>query len=151
MTRHELTRQSKYSARAMFDMVADVASYEQFLPLVQQSTVFDIEGEVDSILKFKGRLQVARQNLNISETFISDVVANHNDLTIVSTSNSGPVKHLSNIWKFVDLPNGGSQSRLVLDYEIASFPMRMLMKASSGIVMDKLTEAFEKRAKQLYG
>jgi len=132
-------------------MVADVAAYEQFLPLVQQSTVIDIEDEVNGILKFKGRLQVAKQNLNINEAFISDVVANRNDLTIVSIASNGPVKHLSNVWKFAELQNGGSQSRLVLEYEITSFPMRMLMKASSGIVMEKLTEAFEKRAKQLYG
>jgi len=132
-------------------MVADVAAYQQFLPLVQQSTVFDIEDEMDGIVKFRGRLQVAKQNINVSETFVSDVVANRNELTIVSTSNSGPVKNLSNTWKFADLPNGGSQSRLVLEYEIASFPLRMLMKASSAIVMDKLTEAFEKRARELYG
>jgi len=151
MPRHELMRVSRYSAREMFDMVADVGAYQQFLPLVTQSAVYDHRKEADSVVKFKGRLQVTKHNLNISETFISDVVTNANALTIVSTASNGPVKNLTNIWQFVDVATGGSQSKLVLEYEIASFPMRMLMKASSGIVMDKLTEAFEKRAKLLYG
>ena len=151
MPKHELTRVSKYSARQMFDMAADVAAYDQFLPLVKDSSIFDLQDEIDGILKFKGRLQVAKESLGIAETFTSDVTADKNKLSIISTSTSGPVKKLINTWQFVDLPGGGSQSRLVLDYEVSNLPMRMLMKASSSILMEKLTQAFEKRAKQLYG
>ncbi len=95
MPKHELSRVSKYSARQMFDMAADVANYADFLPLVSQSTVFDI-AEVDGRMIFKGRLDVERKSLKIAETFISDVVADKNKLSIVSTASNGPVKHLIN-------------------------------------------------------
>lgn len=134
----------------MFDMAADVASYADFLPLISQSSVFDMT-ETDGLMTFKGRLDVERKSLNISETLISDVVADKNQLSIVSTSSSGPVKRLINSWQFVDLPEGGSQSRMVLDYQISNFAMRMMMKAALGMVMENMAEAFEKRANKLYG
>ncbi len=151
MPRHELMRDSKYSAKQMFDMAADVASYHEFLPLVYESLIYGEQEETKGVLTFKGQLSVRQKKLRIDESFISDVIANSNELTIVSTSSSGPVKRLTNAWKFVDLPGGGSQSKMVLDYEISSFAMRLVMRASYDLVMTKLTEAFEKRADQLYG
>lgn len=151
MPKHELKRTSKYTARQMFDIAADVSSYHQFLPLVHKSEVFDIAEDDNGISRFKGRMIVKKQSLNINQSFVSDVVADSNSLTIVSTANDGPIKSLVNAWKFFDLPEGGSQSEMVLDYQVSNFAMRMMIKASSGIVMDKLTEAFEKRADKLYG
>lgn len=151
MPKHELVRVSKYSAEQMFDMAADVASYQEFLPLVHASTVSDVIEDEAGVTRFKGRLEVRKQSLKIQEAFISDVVADKNAFTIISTSASGPIKRLKNIWQFVDLPDGGSKSKLTLDYEISNFALRMIMKASNAMVMEKLTEAFEKRARDLYG
>ncbi len=135
----------------MFDMAVDVNAYSEFLPLVRESEVFDMSDDGNGVRKFKGRLRVRKSNLKIDESFISDVVADQNALTITSTATNGPVKNLVNAWKFKDLPDGGSQSQMVLEYEISSFAMRMLIRASYGIIMDKLTDAFEKRADKLYG
>ena len=150
MPKHELKRTSKYSAKQMFDMAADVAEYRKFLPLVRESEVYDAFDDGDGIKRFKGKMRVRKKSLKIDETFISDVVADENALTIVSTASDGPVKHLVNAWKFTDLPGGGSQSEMALEYEVSSFAMRMIIKASFGIIMDKLTEAFESRADELY-
>jgi len=151
MPKHELTKTSKYSARQMFDMAVDVGAYREFLPLVRESAVFDTSDDSNGVTKFKGRLRVKKPSLKIDETFVSDVVADENNMTIVSTANDGPIENLVNAWKFTDMPDGGSQSEMVLEYEVTSFAMRMMIKASYGIVMDKLTEAFEKRADKLYG
>ena len=151
MSRHELTRTSKYSAQQMFDMAADVGEYRNFLPLVHESEVCEETDDGNGIKRFKGRMLVKKKSLNINECFTSDVVADTNALTIVSTASEGPVKNLVNAWKFIDLPAGGSQSEMVLEYEVSNFALRMMIKASSGIVMEKLIEAFEKRAEKLYG
>jgi len=134
----------------MFYMAADVAAYADFLPLISQSSVFDM-AETNDLMTFKGRLDVERKSLNIAETFDSDVVADKNQLSIVSTASNGLVKRLINTWHFVDLPEGGSQSRMVLDYEISSLPLRIIINAASGMVMEKMAQAFEKRADKLYG
>lgn len=151
MPKHELKRKSKYSAKQMFDMAADVQEYRHFLPLVRESEVFDITDDGNGVKRFKGRLVVRKKSLKIKESFVSDVVADANALTIVSTASNGPVKSLVNAWKFTDLPEGGSQSEMELDYEVNNFAMRLLISASYGVAMDKLTEAFEKRADELYG
>ncbi|VAV92986.1 hypothetical protein MNBD_ALPHA08-879, partial [hydrothermal vent metagenome] len=149
MPKHVLTRKSKYTARQMFDMAADVAQYSKFLPLVDESETYDYGNDDKGVSRFKGRLLVKKDSLKIRETFISDVVADENALTIISTASNGPVKKLVNAWKFTDLPQGGSQSELVLEYEVKNLAMRLMISASSGILMDKLTEAFEKRADEL--
>ncbi len=151
MPKHQLTKKSKYTARQMFDMAADVAAYREFLPLVRESEVFSASDDGNGVRKFKGLLRVRKANLKIDESFTSDVVADEGALTIISTANDGPVKNLVNAWKFIDLPDGGSQSEMVLEYEVSNFAMRMMIKASYGIIMNKLTEAFEKRADKLYG
>lgn len=151
MPKHELTRKSKYTAMQMFDMAVDVAEYNKFLPLVHESDVFDVAEDDNGVLRFKGRMRVKKKSLNINQSFVSDVVADSNALTIVSTANDGPITDLVNAWKFTDLPEGGSQSEMVLQYEVSSLALRMMIKASYGIAMEKLTEAFEKRADKLYG
>ena len=150
MARHELTRVSQYSAKQMYDMAADVAAYHEFLPLVHESTVFDFSENADGVKTFKGRLLVKKKSLSIRESFVSDVVADPNNFSVVSKSSGGVLKSLTNTWKFEDLPEGGSKSALVVEYEIANLAMRLIMKASHGLIMDKLTEAFEKRADKLY-
>ena len=132
-------------------MAADVAAYREFLPLVRESEVSNIHKTGDGVTTFSGKLRVAKASLRIDETFVSEVVADKNAMSIVSKASNGPVKSLVNVWKFTDLPAGGSQSELVLEYQVSNFALRMMIAASSGVVMEKLTQAFEKRAEKLYG
>lgn len=148
---YEFSDRVNFSAQQMFDMVGDVGSYHVFLPLCSKSEVFDLAVDVDGIKRFKANLLVERQSLNISETFLSDVVVNPNRMTVVSKSNSGPIKYLTNSWQFVEAKDGGCHTKAVLDFEMSSLPLRLLMKASFDIVMKKLTASFEQRAQQLYG
>lgn len=148
---YEISDRAEYSAQQMFDMVGDVGSYCEFLPLCSKSDVFDLNIDDDSIKRFKANLLIERQSLKISETFVSDVVVNPNRMTVVSKSKGGPIKQLTNSWRFVDAGDGGCHSKMVLDFEMSSLPLRLLMKASFDLAMGKLTASFKKRAQELYG
>ncbi len=148
---YELSDRVNYSAQQMFDMVGDVASYHQFLPLCSKSDIFDVQIDDDGTKRFKAALLIERKSLRISETFISDVIVNPNRMTVVSKSNGGPVKQLTNSWRFVENGDNGCHTKMVLDFEMSSLPLRLLMKASFDLVMGKLTSSFEKRAEKLYG
>ena len=148
---YEISDRVEYSAQQMFDMVGDVGSYCQFLPLCSKSDVYDLDVDDGGIKRFKANLLIQRQSLKISETFVSDVVVNPNRMTVVSKSKGGPIKQLTNSWRFVDASDGGCHTKMVLDFDMSSLPLRLLMKASFDLVMGKLTSSFEKRAQELYG
>jgi len=150
MPRFKFSKPVPYTARQMFDMVADVASYHEFLPLCTASDVTDVTTDDHGITRFKGALRIEKPSLRLSETFTSDVTVNPDDFSVQAVSSSGPIKKLSNTWRFIDLEKGGSQAIMELDFEMSSLPLRMLMKASFDPIMSKLTGAFEKRAHQLY-
>ena len=148
---YEIADQVNYSAQQMFDMVSDVASYHQFLPLCTKSDIYDLSSDDNGVKRFKAALKIERKALKITETFISDVVVNPTRMTVISKSNGGPIKQLTNSWRFVENGEGGCHTKMVLDFEMSSLPLRLLMKASFDLVMGKLTSSFEKRAAELYG
>ena len=150
MPRHKFSKPVPFTAREMFDMVADVASYHEFLPLCTASDVIGVKTDDQGISRFKGTLRIEKPSIMLNETFTSDVTTNPNDFSVLAVSSSGPIKRLSNTWRFIDLEKGGSQAIMELDFEMSSLPLRILMKASFDPIMAKLTDAFEKRAYQLY-
>jgi coenzyme Q-binding protein COQ10 len=150
MPRHDFSRSVDFSAQQMFDLVADVENYDQFLPLCTKSEVSDVVVDENGVRRFTAALLIERASLRISETFVSQVVTDPNKMTVLARSQGGPIKTLDNAWRFVDRPNGGSQTRMILDFEMANLPLRLLMKASFDLAMRKLTDAFENRAHKLY-
>ncbi len=102
MPRHSETRTLPYSAEQMFDLVADVASYPEFLPWVSAIRVrSDSETDMlaDMIVGFK----------SLKETFTSRVVkARPGDIRVDYVD--GPLKYLSNEWRFRDVDASGARA-----------------------------------------
>lgn len=143
MPRHSETRHLPYSPEQMFDLVADVQAYEQFLPWVSAIRVrsdSDSEMVADMIVGFKG----------LSESFTSRV---HKDRphSVHVDYLDGPLQHLSNDWKFRPDGEGG----VLIDFEVDFAFKNRLFEMLAGQVFDKalrrMIGAFETRAKQLYG
>jgi coenzyme Q-binding protein COQ10 len=143
MPHHHERRNLPHSAAQMYDLVADVARYPEFLPWVSAIRVRkDDEDEMlaDMIVGFK----------SLRETFSSRVMKIPKSSITVDYLD-GPMKHLHNSWKFEDLPDGGSTVDFTVDF---SFRNRMF-EALAGQFFDsalrKMTNAFTERADALYG
>lgn len=143
MPRHTETRHLPYTPEQMFDLVADVRSYEKFLPWVSAIRVRSdsaTEMVADMIVGFKG----------LSESFTSRVHKERPHSVHVDYLD-GPLKHLSNDWKFRPDGEGG----VVIDFEVDFAFKNRLFEMLAGQVFDKalrkMIGAFEARAKQLYG
>ncbi len=137
-----------YTANEMFDLVADVERYPEFLPWctalrIVEKGVCDGDGELvaDMIVAYK----VFR------ERFRSRVSLHQGEGRIEATYVDGPFRNLQNRWHFVDKPDGGS----IIDFEIAFEFKNVLLQATAHAVFDKafarMAEAFVKRAKAVYG
>lgn len=142
MPRHSETRHLPYSPEQMYDLVADVQGYEDFLPWVSAIRIrssSDTEMVADMIVGFKG----------LRESFTSRVVRKRPESVHVDYVD-GPLKHLSNDWRFESDGKGGVLVHFEVDF---SFKNR-LFEAIAGQMFDtalrKMIGAFETRAAELY-
>lgn len=137
------TRRLPYSREQMFDLVADVARYPQFLPWVIATRIrSDSEAEMvaDMLVGFKA----------IREKFTSRVEKHRPDHLEVFYID-GPLKDLDNEWSFRALPDGGCEIEFSVDFSFRSAVFEALAGQYFDRAFRKMVEAFEQRADQLYG
>lgn len=137
------TRELPYSAQQMFDLVADVARYREFLPWVVATRVrSDTETEMvaDMVVGFK----------SLRESFTSRV-AKDRPREIAVHYVDGPLSDLDNVWTFRSTGISSCEIDFLVDFR---FKNRMFEKIA-GQYFDrafrKMVEAFEQRAADLYG
>ena len=132
-----------YSAEQMFDLVADVARYQEFLPWVVATRVrSDSETEMvaDMLVGFK----------QLREKFTSRVVKQRPDRIEVHYLD-GPMKDLDNRWLFRPLPDGGCEVDFCVEFTFRNAVFEALAGQYFDRAFRKMVAAFETRAHALYG
>ena len=143
MPHHHERRTLPHSAAQMYDLVADVKRYPEFLPWVSAIRVRqDGETEMlaDMVVGFKA----------LCETFSSRVLKVPKTSIVVDYLD-GPMKHLHNNWKFENLPNGGSTVDFTVDFSLRNRVFEALAGQFFDSALRKMTGAFIERADDLYG
>lgn len=142
MPRHQETRHLPWSPEQMFDMVADVARYGEFLPWVAGVRVrsnSETEMIADLLVGFKG----------LREKFTSRVHKHRPDRIHVDYLD-GPLKHLFNDWQFRPDGRGGCVVDFTVDFAFRSSLFEKLAGQVFDKALRKMIAAFETRAEQLY-
>lgn len=142
MPRHEETRHLPYRPEQMYDLVADVASYPKFLPWVSAMRVRSDTGTemvADMIVGFKG----------LRESFTSRVHKRHPEEVLVEYVD-GPLKHLTNHWRFRPDGLGGVLVDFCVDFAFKNKMFEMLAGQMFDKALRKMIGAFEARAAELY-
>ena len=147
MPSFETTRRVAFTPRQMLDLVADVERYPEFFPLCEALTVRSRHDEGDrSVI-------VAAMTVGykaIRETITSRVTVDRAALIVAADLVDGPFTHLANRWAFAPAP-GGSDVRFSIAYEFKSFLLQMIVGAVFDQAFRRCTDAFEARARQVYG
>lgn len=148
MPRHHETKRLPYTARQMYDLVADVPSYPQFLPWTAAARVRSrrpIEGgellEADLVISFK----VFR------ERFGSRVELFPEQMRINTEYLDGPFKYMKSTWAFRDRPDGGCDVEFFVDFEFRNAILQGIIGVVFNEAMLRVVRAFEARAAELYG
>ena len=143
MPRHSETKHLPYSPEQLFGMVADVKRYAEFLPWVVAVRVrssTDAETTADLVVGFAA----------FKERFTSRVTKQPPGRIVVDYI-EGPLKYLTNEWRFDPAPDGGTNLFFCVDFAFKS----RLFESIAGQMFDRalrrMTGAFEARAQQLYG
>ena len=147
MPRFETTRKVKHAPQVMFDLVADVERYPEFLPLCEALTVRSRK-ERDGKVLLVADMTVGYKA--IRETFTSRVTLDPANLKILVEYVDGPFRYLENRWTFKP-HEAGCEIGFFISYEFASRMLGLLMGAMFDKAFRKFADAFEKRADAVYG
>ena len=131
----------------MFDLVADVERYPEFVPLCESLRVVRRAQSGEGIETIVAAMSVGYKA--IRESFTSRVELDHPRLRIDVEYVDGPFKYLENRWTFRDTPDG-SEVGFYINYEFKSFALGLLMGAVFDKAFRKFAEAFEERADFVY-
>ncbi len=141
------TRQVRHSPVQMFDLVADVEKYPEFLPLCEDLRIRRRVQSGDGVETLVAEMSVGYKA--IRETFTTRVTLDEPRLRILVEYVEGPFSFLENRWTFKPDP-AGCAVEFYIAYEFKSFALRMLMGAMFEHAFRKFAEAFEARADMIY-
>ena len=143
MPQHAERRFLPYSSGQMFDLVAAVERYPEFLPWCLGARVTRREAglvEADMLVGFK----------MFRERFGSRVLLHRGEYRIEVRYTHGPFRYLINRWRFRER-RGGCEVDFFVDFEFRSWLLKRVMGGLFADAVDRMVRAFEGRARQLYG
>ncbi len=149
MPQFSTSRRVRHSASDMFDLVADVERYPEFVPLCRALKVKNRApaGENQEIVI--ARMTVAYKVIH--ETFTSRVTLNKPHMQILVEYIDGPFKQLQNRWTFHPTGPKSCEVEFFISYEFKSRTLALLMGAMFDAAFRRFADAFEKRADEIYG
>jgi coenzyme Q-binding protein COQ10 len=149
MPQFSTKRRVRHSASDMFDLVADVERYPQFVPLCESLAIRKRSRESDGREVIVAQMTIAYKL--IRETFTSRVTLDRERLTILVEYLQGPFRRMNNRWSFHPTEDDGSDVEFFLVYEFRSRALGFLMGSVFDAAFRRFAAAFERRADQVYG
>ena len=149
MPKFNSRRRVNHSAAQMFDLVADVERYPEFVPLCSSLKISQRTPKPDGT-------EVVGCNMTVSfklvrEAFTTRVTLDRPNLKILVEYLQGPFSNLENRWTFEPKPDNACDVGFYLAYEFKSRMLAMLMGTMFDTAFQRFAAAFEKRADRIYG
>ena len=142
-------RRVRHSAADMFNLVADVERYPEFVPLCRDLKVKSRTAKEDGVEVLVADMTVAYKL--VRETFTSRVTLDRPKLQILVEYLSGPFSRLQNRWNFCAADANACDVEFFIEYEFRSRVLAALMGAMFDAAFRRFADAFEKRADEIYG
>ena len=146
MPKASVKRLIKCNKNQLIDLVLDIEKYPTFVPYCIEAKVHEKNDKGDFI-NIIADLTIGKGPLK--DTYKSDVKFNKKNNSIYVTNIEGPLKHLDNKWTFQDHKEG-TEIYFDVDFEIKNKFLNILMTTSFQYGLDKIADAFQKRANQLF-
>ena len=141
-------RRVAFSAPQMYALVADVERYPEFLPMCTGLNVIariPVEGGEELTATMSVGYKAIR------ETFTTRVVLTPAEPRVDVAYLDGPFSHLQNRWRFINSAEGGSEVDFYITYQFKSAALGLIAGAVFEQAFRKFAEAFEDRARKVYG
>ena len=130
----------------LIDLVLDIEKYPEFVPFCIGAKVYE-KKEKGNLLIIVGDLTIGKGPFK--DTYKSDVKYNKKEDFIFVTNLDGSLKHLENTWHFKE-ENNMVEVFFEIDFELKNEFLNIVMTRSFQFALDKIAEAFQKRAEKLF-
>ena len=145
MPKASVTRHIARDKQTLIDFVLDIEKYPEFIPFCIDSKVYETSDD-GYVLKIIADLTIGKRPF--IDTYKSDVRYDKKNDSIHVTNIDGPLKHLENNWKFVEKDNL-TEVKFDVDFEIKNKFLNLIMEKSFQFGLNKIADAFQKRAENL--
>ena len=147
MPKQEESKTVNYSKDQMFDLVADIDRYDEFLPWCNNSKI------INTSIKDDIKIVIADLEIGYDQfvyTYRSEVKL-YKDKSEINVRNlDGPFKYLENNWKFVTVNESECEIKFKIDFELNITLFDILMKKFFDLAFQKMVDAFISRANEIY-
>ena len=146
MPKASVKRLIECNKNQLIDLVLDIEKYPEFVPFCLDAHIYEKNNE--------GYLTLIIADLTIGkgpfkDTYKSDVKFNKKNSTINVSNIGGPLNHLENTWYFKEQEKG-TEISFDIDFEIENKFLNIVMTKSFQFGLDKIADAFQKRAEELF-
>jgi coenzyme Q-binding protein COQ10 len=149
MPQFSTTHRVRHAAADMFDLVADVERYPEFVPLCRALKIRQRIEEPEGVEILIADMMIAYKV--VRETFTSRVTLDRPNLQILVEYLEGPFSHLENRWTFHPTGERACDVQFFISYEFKSRMLGVLMGSMFDLAFRRFAVAFERRADVVYG
>ena len=146
MPKASVKRSIECKKKQLIDLVLDIEKYPEFVPFCLGAKIHEKKEKEDLILIIAD-LTIGKGLFK--DTYKSDVKFNKKNDSIYVTNLDGPLKHLENKWHFKE-ENKITEVSFDVDFELKNDFLNIIMTKSFQFGLDKIADAFQKRAKDLF-
>ena len=148
MPKASVKRLIECEKKDLIELVLDIEKYPEFVPFCFDAKIYEIKQDGD-LQKIIADLTIGKGPFK--DTYKSDVAFNKKTDSIYVKNIEGPLNHLTNNWTFSDKNNGITEVTFDIDFEIKNKFLNSLMVVSFQFGLEKIADAFQKRAEELFG
>ena len=148
MPKASVKRLIECEKKNLIELVLDIEKYPEFVPFCFDAKIYENKKDGD-LQKIIADLTIGKGPFK--DTYKSDVAFNKKTDSIYVKNIEGPLNHLTNNWTFSDKNNGITEVTFDIDFEIKNKFLNSLMVVSFQFGLEKIADAFQKRAEELFG
>ena len=149
MPKHFEKKIVNFTAKQMYELVADIDNYREFLPWCNDSKIIEVTNIDDEKKTLIADLEIGYKDLVY--TYRSNVLLNNQELTIKVDFVHGPFKNLDNSWIFKKIDDQSCEIEFFIDFELNVGVLNLLISKFFDKAFKKMVNSFENRANQIYG
>ena len=149
MPKHFEKKIVNFTAKQMYELVADIDNYREFLPWCNDSKIIEVTNIDNEKKTLIADLEIGYKDLVY--TYRSNVLLNNQKLTIKVDFVHGPFKNLDNSWIFKKIDDQSCEIEFFIDFELNVGVLNLLISKFFDKAFKKMVNSFENRANQIYG
>ena len=142
-------RRVRHAAADMFDLVADIEKYPEFVPMCSGMRVRSTAEKGEGLVVMVATMMVSYKLIH--QSYTSRATLDKPNLKILVEYLDGPFRHMQNRWTFRAIGPDTCEVEFFIDYEFKSRALSMLVGAVFEAVFRRMAAAFETRADEVYG